>query len=395
LGTDTQFVPDLPRFGRFRATGELGSGAMGAVYRALDDVLGREVAIKTLHSHRSDNQLRERFFHEARAVGLVAHPNIVGIYDMGTEDGAPYLVMELASGGSLKQQIMRGRLPVDAVRMLGIQIAQALAAAHAHDILHRDVKPANILGMRDGSWKLADFGIARLPDSSLTLTGQFLGSPAYAAPESLTAGSFSPASDVYNLGATLYEALAGDTPYGDRDVDSLFRKVKEDPPEIRQRVALPDPMGAAIMATLARDPAKRPSAAELARMLAEVSEPRAVGPVALPAAATGGVRMKPFVIGGLVALAVIILVALTQGGGSPAAAGASAKPIAPAVTPAASPASVIADETEESGDRDDRDESDESDESDDLLRPAGDFEHVHPGPPHKHGRGKHKKHKRH
>ncbi len=390
MGTDTQFVPDLPRFGRFRATGELGSGAMGAVYRAHDDVLGREVAIKTLHSHRSDNQLRERFFHEARAVGLVAHPNIVGIYDMGTEDGAPYLVMELASGGSLKQQIMRGRLPVDAVRMLGIQIAQALAAAHAHDILHRDVKPANILAMRDGSWKLADFGIARLPDSSLTLTGQFLGSPAYAAPESLTAGTFSPASDVYNLGATLYEALAGDTPYGDRDVDSLFRKVKEDPAEIRQRVALPDPMGAAIMATLSRDPAKRPSAAALAHLLAEVSEPKAVAPVALPAPVAGGVRMKPFAIGGLVALAVIVLVALTQGGGAPAA-GASAKPVAPA-TPAAS---APADSNGAGEPLDQRgDERRGDDDDDDDIQPSGDLDYVDYEPGRGRGRGKHKKHKK-
>ena len=389
MGIDTQFVPDLPRFGRFRATGELGSGAMGAVYRAHDDVLGREVAIKTLHAHRSDNQLRERFFQEARAVGLVAHPNIVGIYDMGTEDGAPYLVMELASGGSLREQIKRSRLSTDSVRMLGIQIAQALAAAHEHEILHRDVKPANILAMRDGSWKLADFGIARLPDSSLTLTGQFLGSPAYAAPESLTAGEFSPASDVYNLGATLYEALTGDTPYGDRDVDSLFRKVKEDPPELRQRVVLPDAMGAAIMATLARDPAKRPSAADFAHMLAEVSEPIAVAPVSLPAPASiGGVRLKPFVIAGLVALAVIVLIALTQGGGSPSV-GASAKPTTPAPSAAPSSDENSNPAAEPADDRDERDESDE-----DGAQPTGDLDYVDYEQPRGRGHGK-KKHKRH
>ena len=333
MGSDTEHVPDLPRFGRFHAIGELGAGAMGAVYRAKDDILGREVAIKTLHAHRSDPQLRERFFHEARAVGLVTHPNIVGIYDMGTEDGAPYLVMELATGGSLKQHLGAGRLPIEAVRGLGIQIAQALAAAHAQQILHRDVKPANILVTGDGTWKLADFGIARLPDSSLTLTGQFLGSPAYAAPESLTRGEFSAASDVYNLGATLYEALAGDVPYGHADLESLFRKVKEEPPELRQRVALPDALGAAIMATLARDPAHRPSAAELARRLAEVRQPAAVSPVALPVVAAAKPRMRPFAIGGLVAFALIVLIAVTQGGGRPAIGARAAPPAAFEQTP--------------------------------------------------------------
>ncbi|MEJ7602342.1 MAG: serine/threonine-protein kinase [Kofleriaceae bacterium] len=330
MGSDTD-GPDLPRFGRFRATGELGAGAMGTVYRAKDDILGREVAIKTLHAHRSDSQLRERFFHEARAVGLVTHPNIVGIYDMGTEDGAPYLVMELATGGSLKDHLGRGRLSIEVVRGLGIQIAQALAAAHAQDILHRDIKPANILVTGDGTWKLADFGIARVPDSSLTMTGQFLGSPAYAAPESLTRGEFSAASDVYNLGATLYEALAGDTPYGHADLESLFRKVKQDPPELRHRVALPDALGAAIMATLARDPALRPSAAELARRLAEVTQPAAI--VALPDV-PGRIRWKPLAIGGLVAFALIVLIAATQGGGSPAIGARVAPPPASLSDPA-------------------------------------------------------------
>jgi len=274
---------ELPRFGRFAALAPLGAGVTGSVYRAHDDVLGRAVAIKVLHA-QGELAVRERFLNEARAVGAVAHPNIVAIYDVGTDAAAPYLVMELAVGGSLRDRLQRGPLALDAVRTIGIQIARALAAAHAANILHRDVKPANILCCGAGGdattdvWKLADFGIARLPDSTLTLDGQFLGSPAYAAPEALRAGLFSPASDVYGLGATLYEALAGEPPHGDQDVRVIVRKLDED---VRPLPAfVPRPFAAAILATLARDPARRPSADQLARLLAT----SALVPVAAPRA---------------------------------------------------------------------------------------------------------------
>ena len=264
----TQHVADLPRFGRFRALAELGSGAMGTVYRAHDDVLGRSVAIKALHTR--DSGTRERFLREARAIGAVLHPNILAVYDAGTDDRTPYLVMELAAAGSLRERIKAGPLPIETVREVGIQIARALAAAHAANILHRDVKPANILCAND-VWKLADFGIARLPDSTLTVEGQFLGSPSYAAPESLRAGQFSPASDIYGLGATLYEAVTGSPPHGDHEFPSLIRKLEQDPPPVRTHRAVPAPLEHAIMATLARDPARRPSAEQLAHMLAVTS----------------------------------------------------------------------------------------------------------------------------
>jgi serine/threonine protein kinase len=268
-GSATQHVADLPRFGRFRAIAELGSGAMGTVYRAQDDVLGRSVAIKALHSR--DAGTRERFLREARAIGAVLHPNILAVYDAGTDDNQPYLVMELAAGGSLRDRITHGPLPPEVVRELGIQIARALAAAHAANILHRDIKPANILAAND-VWKLADFGIARLPDSTLTVEGQFLGSPSYAAPESLRAGQFSPASDVYGLGATLYEALTGVPPHGDHDMQSVVRKLEQDPPPASSRLPVPASIEYAIMATLARDPAKRPTADQLAQLLANTDD---------------------------------------------------------------------------------------------------------------------------
>lgn len=258
-------VAELPRFGRFQATAELGTGAMGTVYRAHDDMLGRAVAIKTLHTH--DASVRERFLREARAIGTVRHPNILGIFDAGIAETTPYLVIELAPSGSLKDRLAAGFIAIDEVRAIGIQIAQALAAAHAAGIIHRDVKPANILRTAD-AWKLADFGIARLPDSQLTITGQFLGSPSYAAPESLRAGEFGPASDVYSLGATLYEALSGATPHGEHDMQSLIRKLEQDPVPLRDRVSVPPAIDHAIMRALSRDPKQRPSAMDLAELLA-------------------------------------------------------------------------------------------------------------------------------
>jgi len=251
----------LPRVGRFQTLGELGVGAMGRVYRAHDDVLGRAVAIKLVHGPHGA-PVRERFLREARAIARVMHANILAVHDAGMEGDTPYIVMELAES-SLRDRLASGPLAASSVRQLGIQIAQALAAAHAAKILHRDVKPANILCASSGAWKLADFGIAHVPDSTLTASGQFVGSPAYAAPESLRAGAFSPASDVYGLAATLYEALTGAPPHGTNHA-SVMRKLDVDAPAL----AADDVLARAIMAGLARDPARRPTATELAQLLA-------------------------------------------------------------------------------------------------------------------------------
>jgi serine/threonine-protein kinase len=240
---------------------------MGTVYRAHDEMLGRDVAIKSL---TCDDGLgtRERFLREAKAIGVLQHANILAIYDVGSEAGSPYLVVELASAGTLRERIKSASGPtpvsVDTARDVGVQIARALAAAHAADIIHRDVKPANILATRDASgvevWKLADFGIARLPDSTLTMTGQFIGSPSYAAPESLREGKFGAASDVYGLAATLYEALSGAPPHGDHDMRSVIRKLDHEAPALSEKRDVPGALGAAIMAGLSRDPEKRPTA---------------------------------------------------------------------------------------------------------------------------------------
>ncbi len=172
------------RFGRYRITRTLGAGAMGEVYEAIDEVLGREVAVKTLRTQSGAfaHLLDERFRQEARAIAQLSHPGIVQVFDLELSADPPYLVMERVAGPTLQKRLEAGPLSIDQVVTLGIQIARALAAAHAAGIVHRDVKPANILAAGDGMWKLADFGVAHVPDSSLTITGQFVGSPAYASP---------------------------------------------------------------------------------------------------------------------------------------------------------------------------------------------------------------------
>jgi serine/threonine-protein kinase len=312
-------TPNLPKFGRFQALAELGAGAMGTVYRAHDEVLGRDVAIKAL---TADGELgvRERFLREARAISAVQHPNILAIYDAGTEGTTPYLVMELASDGTLRDRIKRGAIDVTVAREAGIQIARALAAAHAANIIHRDVKPANILATKNAAgepiWKLADFGIARTADSTLTLTGQFIGSPSYAAPESLRAGQYSAASDVYGLAATLYEALSGAPPHGSHDMQSVIRKLEEEPPPLATKVAVPGAIGDAITRALAKDPAARPTADQFARMLAGDESPARVAPP--PPRATPSPRPTPsprlkWIAGALAAVAAAVLaVALSR-----------------------------------------------------------------------------------
>jgi eukaryotic-like serine/threonine-protein kinase len=332
-------VSEAQRFGRYVVVERLGAGAMGAVYRARDEALGRDVAVKTIHAigligHHAEI-FQGRFANEARAVAALSHPHVVEVFDVGVENGVPYLVMALCEGPSLAARLgASGALGAEEARALCGQIAAALAAAHARGIVHRDVKPANVLEAAAGTWKLADFGVAHVPDSSLTLSGQFLGSPAYAAPEAIEQGAFGPASDVYGLGATLYEALCGEPPFGDGGlltVGALAAGAR--PVEIAARCpGLPPDLAAAVMGALARDPSARPDAAALARIAH--GPQRALAPVAAPrsrrAAAFAGVAALLLAGMGLGA-------ALTSGGGRDDAAPTTVGPIggAPAGAPPA------------------------------------------------------------
>jgi serine/threonine-protein kinase len=270
------------------------------------------------------------------------------------------------------------------VRELGIQIAQGLAAAHAANVVHRDVKPANILAS-NGVWKLADFGIARVPDSTLTIEGQFLGSPWYAAPESLRAGVFAPASDVYGLGATLYEAATGKPPHGTDDLGALMKHIDQDPPPPH---GMPEPIAAAILAALARDPAHRPSAEQLAHMLVPPQ----------PAPRTRWTRLTLAL--GVAAAVLIALLVASRGSSTPSAAAISPQrePAAsnPATETAPNPATETDAEdptlTDDPRDDDERREPDErSRDPDDRPREPYDDprEYRSPG---RHGKSKHKHH---
>jgi len=305
-------------FGRYRVTSTLGAGAMGEVFLAVDDVLGREVAIKTLRGGLAKGGLGarildERFRHEARAIAQLAHPAIVQVFDLDPTADPPYLVMERVAGPSLKERLAAGALPVHEARAMGIQIANALATAHAAGIVHRDVKPANILVAGPVNWKLADFGVAHVPDSSLTITGQFVGSPAYAPPEALVKGVASPAGDVYGLGATLYQALAGTWPRLDATTSGLLAPT----PPLRSVVPeLPLELAEAIDRAVDIDADKRPTAEQLAMALA--SRPSQELPAAPLVPAVQPARTKLFAIaGGLVALIVVIAILGSRGGGSP------------------------------------------------------------------------------
>ena len=255
------------QFGRYRVTRTLGEGAMGEVFEAVDDVLGREVAIKTLRGPKGALLLDERFKLEARAIAQLSHSGVVQVFDIDLAAEPPYLVMERVAGPSLAERLKTGPLAPADVVPLGIQIARALAAAHAAGIVHRDVKPGNVLAAGEGAWKLADFGVAHVPESSLTITGQFVGSPAYAAPEALVKGAVAPACDVYGLGATLYEAAAGRWPRREAS-GAILAPI---PPLAELAPHLPAHVAAAIDRAIALEAVQRPTAGELADLLAAPS----------------------------------------------------------------------------------------------------------------------------
>ena len=282
-------------FGRYQVIEKIGAGAMGAVYLARDEQLGREVAIKALRLENLPEYAAEmssaRFDNEARAIAGLRHPHIVQVFDVGVADDVPYIVMEVARRPSLKERVRSERLPVGLIATVGCHIGQALDAAHRRDIIHRDVKPANILEVEPGVWKLADFGIARIPESTLTLPGQFVGTPAYAAPEAIQIGQSTPETDVYSLGATLYEACLGSPPYGRGGLMTPGALADEQPPApIRQqRPDVPPALEDIILQAVAREPAQRPSASDLIAVLANFQTPvvAATGPYTAGHAALG------------------------------------------------------------------------------------------------------------
>jgi len=201
--------------GRYVLREVIGHGGMSQVWRARDQRLGRDVAVKLLHPGLSSTRInRERFEREALAAARINHPNVVSVFDAGQDDGELFIVMECLPGNTLFDDMARGPVEVERARAIGLQLLRALGAAHALGIVHRDVKPGNVLFAADGSAKLADFGIAKFTEAAdLTQTGQMVGTARYLPPERLYGGPATASGDLYALGVVLYEALAGRRPY--------------------------------------------------------------------------------------------------------------------------------------------------------------------------------------
>ena len=226
----------LETLGRYRIVGELGRGATGTVYRALDPLIERAVAVKTLNPNLPEDVLadvRDRFLREAKSAGRLSHPNLITIYDVGVEGETAFIAMELLEGRSL-QQVLReqGRLDVATAADFAAQIAEGLDHAHRHAIVHRDVKPGNVMISSNGHAKLTDFGVAYVPSSSMTRTGTAVGSPKYMSPEQVLGQPADPRSDIFSLGVVLYEMLVGRTPFeraGETVMFELMRRITMEP----------------------------------------------------------------------------------------------------------------------------------------------------------------------
>jgi hypothetical protein len=248
---------------RYRLLKPLGSGGMADVFLAHDDILDRDVALKVMSTrYKGDEEFVERFKREAQSAAALSHPNIVSIFDRGeSEDGTYYIAMEYLPGGTLKDRILkRGALPAHTAAAVALQMAEALRAAHERDVIHRDIKPHNILVTGSGDVKVTDFGIARAASSStMTRTGHILGTAHYISPEQAMGEHVGPSSDLYSLGVVLYEMLTGDLPFdADTPIGIAMKHVNghvRPPQELNPSV--PDGINAITLRLLSKNPEDR------------------------------------------------------------------------------------------------------------------------------------------
>jgi serine/threonine protein kinase len=277
-------------FGRYRVLGELGRGAIGTVYRALDPLIEREVAVKALNPNLPEDiagEVRVRFLREAKSAGRLNHANIVQIYDVGEQDGVAYIAMELLEGRTL-QDMLRDpeKMPVQKSADYAAQVADGLDHAHYFAIVHRDVKPANIVVSPAGRAKLTDFGVAYIPSSSVTHAGQALGSPKYMSPEQVLGLPIDPRSDVFSLGVVFYEMLTRRTPFeqpGDTNIYPLLHRIAGEPhqPASELERSVPKVFDVILNRALAKKPGDRyQRVSEMAKDLRKVLETLAAGVVA-------------------------------------------------------------------------------------------------------------------
>jgi eukaryotic-like serine/threonine-protein kinase len=269
--------------GRYTLQELVGAGGMSSVYRAHDELLDRHVALKILHpTYREDEEAVERFRLEAQAVARLSHPNVVTVIDRGEEGGHQFIVFEYVDGVTLKDHVVRqGPLPVDEAVRIAIDVGEALAYAHGNGIVHRDVKPQNVLLNGNGAAKVTDFGIARSVDidKGVTQTGTVVGTGDYIAPEQASGQPVVPASDVYGLGCVLFELLTGSPPFsGTGFVDVAMQHIHSPVPSVRElRADVPPRVAAAVERALAKDPADRFESMDafVAELQASLARPRA------------------------------------------------------------------------------------------------------------------------
>lgn len=274
---------DRKTIGRYEILGELGRGAMGSVLRAHDPAMGRDVAVKCILSSAlaGDQMLefRERFYREARAAGALSHPGIVPVFDVGEDDGIPYLVMELVQGRTLDAVLKHSqRYSIDRSCQIGQQIAEALGFAHRNGVIHRDIKPANILMTSSEVYgterpRITDFGVAKLVGGEATTTGQLLGTPAFMPPEQFTGDPIDHRTDLFALGVILYRMTTGEQPFGGETLTAVSYKVvhTEPIPPSKLNPSIVPQLEATILKCLAKNPAARyQTGEELAAHLAQV-----------------------------------------------------------------------------------------------------------------------------
>jgi serine/threonine-protein kinase len=329
------------RIGRYHIERLLGQGAMGLVYLGRDPSLDRGVAIKTVKDLDLEPEKKQRFLdrfkNEARAAARLSHASIVQVYDVGEdEEAGPYLVLEYIRGASLKQELRdNGALMPARLCEIARDLAAGIDVAHAAGIIHRDIKPDNVLMGDDGRAKLADFGVARVPDAALTKEGQFLGTPCYAAPETLSSGKYSPRSDLFSFAAVLYELASGTRAFpGDDAIAVAHQVIHEEPPpasEVATGPKIPASVDALLAQGMDKDPANRfGSATEFADRLlaayvtagvvdATTQTIRASGPVSMVTQGGGGTGPLGALLGLLLLAAVgvaIVLGVTAQNGGA-------------------------------------------------------------------------------
>ena len=331
--------------GRYVVERVLGDGAMAQVVLAHDLELGRRVAVKLLDEElAADGAFRARFAREARAAASLSHPNVVAVYDVGEAGRRPYSVMEHVEGRPLDERLRRdGALPADEVSRIGRQVCAGLEHAHAAGLVHRDLKPGNLIEHDDGTVKIADFGIARLTEATeLTEAGTIVGTAAYLAPEQADGGPITPAADVFSLGVVLHELLTGAQPWKIDSLDQLARRHTAPRPELPPDT--PASLRDAIERSLRPDADSRPTVAELAELLHAppqdedatlvIPRRRAARP---PRSAVSRPAWVALVVGATVLLGALAAVFATRDGSGDAARGTTvgeATPLQDGATPA-------------------------------------------------------------